>query len=248
MSIGETINKMFGGTPATHSQAPAQQQPAGQPIPPNAGATAPETPGTAANGAIPPTVDAPLDKYSDLWKNDPNAPKASDADLSVFGEVKGEDLLNAAGGIDFTKAVTPDILERIKAGGDAGVQATLEALNKVTQLNYAQSAHTTTKLIEQAISKARDQFTATLPAHIRSQGTEALIKENAVLSHPAAAPMVKGLVQQLQVKFPDASPAELTKQAEEYFLSFSQSIMGATTAATPQSKDDSIDWENWFKQ
>lgn len=248
MSIGETLNKIFGGTPAAQPQVPAQQQPAGQPIPPNAGATAPETSGTAANGAIPPNVDAPLDKYADLWKNDPNTPTPASADTSVFGEVNGEELLKAAGGIDFTKVVTPDILARIKEGGDTGIQATLEAINKVTQLNYAQSAHTTTKLIEQAITKAKDQFTATLPAHIRSQGTEALIKENAVLSHPAAAPMVKGLVQQLQVKFPEASPAELTKQAEEYFLSFSQSLMGTTSAAKTSSKDDSMDWEDWFKQ
>lgn len=248
MSIGETINKMFGGTPQVQAQAPAQQQPSGQPIPPSAGVTAPETSGTAANGVIPPTADAPLDKYSDLWKNDPEAANSADIDTSVFGNVNGEDLLKAAGGIDFTKVVTPDILARIQEGGDTGIQATLEAINKVTQLNYAQSAHTTTKLIEQAITKAKDQFTATLPAHIRSQGTDALIKQNAVLSHPAAAPMVAGLVQQLQVKFPEASPAELTKQAEEYFLSFSQSIMGATSAANSTSKEDSMDWENWFKQ
>lgn len=245
MSIGETINKMFGGAPA-QPQQPGQVMQPGTGIPATAGQTAPETSGTAANGVIP-AESAPLDKFNDLWKNEPKDPNAPPVDESVFGNVNGDDLLKAAGGIDFTKAVTPELLSRIKEGGDAGVQATLEAINKVTQLNYAQSAHTTTKLIEQAITKAKEQFQATLPSHIRNQGTADLIKENAALSHPAAAPMVQGLVHQLQLKYPDASPAELTKQAQDYFISFSQSMMGSVPAATPTTQEDKTDWENWFK-
>lgn len=246
MSIGTVIQQLFDGPGAAVTAQSVQAPTVGQPIPPNAGATAPETTGTAANGAIPPEGGAPLDKYTQLWETDPNVTKPNPSDATVFGEVKGEDLLAAANGIDFTKAITPDILEKIKAGGDAGVQATLEAINKVTQLNYAQSAHTTTKLIEQAISKARDQFTASLPEHIRAQSTDALIRENSALSHPAAAPLVNGLVQQLRTKYPNASPAELTKQAEDYFLEFSRTLTSNQPTATTTNKKDSMDWEAFF--
>lgn len=246
MSAGAFFNKVFGSD-ATHQPTPGVQVQPPAPGNPANNILAPETPTTAANGVIPPepSPTAPLDAFVDLWKNAPVDPNATVDDGTVFGKVNGDELLKAASQMDFTKVITPELQARIAAGGEDGVRANMEAMALVSRQTYAQASFATTKLIEQAISKNNARLESKLPSAIRNHSTESLIKENAVLSHPAAAPMVAGLVSQFQTKYPDASPAEIRQHAEAYFTQFAQSMLSSNQAATnPVSTD--TDWGKWM--
>jgi hypothetical protein len=250
---GQFFSNMFGKE-STHQGAtpPVQVNHPGTNLPATAGQLAPETPGMATNGVVPPNTDtsepnptAPLDAFTDIWKNAPIDPAAPVDDGTVFGKVNPDDLIKAASGMDFTKVITPELQARIAAGGEDGVRANMEAMALVTRQTYAQASFATTKLIEQAIAKNNARLESKLPNALRAHNTDSLMRENAVLSHPAAKPMVEGLVNQFQTKYPDASPAEIKRHAEDYFIQFSQSMINSQTAATTQANNDT-DWNKWF--
>lgn len=235
------LSSIFG--PST----PAQPQPGN--IPEGTTPSAPQLPNTAPNGTIPKQEEnktaAPLDEFKDLWKNDPNAnPNTNPANSDIFQNVNPDDLMKAASQIDFTKVVTPEIIQAIQAGGEEGTKALMQALNKTQQLGYAQSAHATTVLINKALKDARESFVAELPKHIRDRNASDLIKETPAYSHPAAAPLVESLVRQLQTKYPDASPKELTEMANKYVTQFADAVK---PNQKPEVKTDpKEDWDSFL--
>lgn len=239
------MQKVFGSTPPVQPAQPAQptmQVPPGTAIPPGGGQSSGDLGATAANGVIPPEA-APLDQFKDLWKDAPIDPAVAPVDTSIFGKVNGDDLMKAASSLDFTKTISPEILAAAKAGGEEGIAALMKAINSTAQFTYAQSAAATTKLIEQAIAKHTTQLQAGLPKALRQHATDDLIKGDPMLSHPAAKPVLDGIVAQLQVKFPDATPAQLKDQAEQYLVAFSQHTRAKTD---PQNdKVSSVKDEDW---
>jgi hypothetical protein len=247
------LSKLFGGqqpvaaapaTPALPGNMPAQNNnpaSANNPTAPASTVAATGTPDAPNVGATP----EGLDKFADMWNiPDDQKPKAPE---SAFAGVTPEALQQIAGKTDFSKVVTPEMMQAISAGGEQGVAATIQALNAVAQQTYAQSAGATMKLIDTALEKQRTQFQAELPNLIKQQTvTETLRNTNPIFNHPAAAPMLDTLQKQLQQKNPTATADQIRKQAEEYLVSFA-------SAATPQSaqqqqaanKLKEPDWSDW---
>ncbi len=243
MSLTSVISNIFGGN--ANTAAPAQQPtPATTPgnIPEGTTASDPQLSKTAPNGTVPeqPKTSAPLDEFTDIWKNEPTDPNAPVVDKSIFGKVNTEELMKAASNIDFTKVITPEMMQAIQAGGEAGTAALIQAVNKTQQLGYAQSTHATTILIEQAMAKAREQFIAELPTHIRDKNASDLIKETPAYAHPAAQPLIEAMVSRLQVKYPNATPRELTDMANKYVQGFATSVLPKKEAAKVAPNED---WE-----
>lgn len=242
------LSSIFGGG---NSSQPAPVNPVPQPgnIPEGTTSSAPQLPNTAPNGAVPKQEEnkttAPLDEFKDLWKNDATDPaKQNPANSDIFQNVNPDDLMKAASQIDFTKVVTPEIIQAIQAGGEEGTKALLQALNKTQQLGYAQSAHATTVLINKALKDARESFMSELPKHIRDRNASDLIKETPAYSHPAAAPLVESLVKQMQIKYPDASPKELTDMANKYVTQFADAMKpNQKQSETTSTKED---WDSFL--
>ena len=253
MSLMDTI---FGPANVT-AQSVSSNQPANQPvvpvgtqIPPEGGKPAAATPGTAPNGVIPPNTAtetkpaAPLDGFADLWKTVENK---NLEDSRIFGDMDGNKLLEASKAHNFTKDITPEELAAIAAGGEGAQAAMLQIINKAQQRGHATSAHTTALLIEKAIEKASERFAASIPKHIRNHNTNSLIQDNPAFSHPAAKPMIDGLVNQLQVSYPDASPTQLQDMAKQFLTGFAKQITDGTTAQVETKVPAGEDWETYFK-
>jgi hypothetical protein len=258
------IMDMFSGIlssanpPAPAAQPTGQGQNTGAPTPGNLPANAPTTgataAGTAANGALPTagvgdTTPAPFDTFKDLWQTVPVDP-AAPANKGVFGDLDPKRFMEAAGKIDFSKAVTADQLTAISAGGDAAMQAFAAAMNNVAQGVYAQSAFATTKIVEQALSRSKESFMAELPGHIKKQTvTDSLRQENPVFSNPAVQPIIAALESQLTLKHPNATAPEITALAKQYVEAFGTAV--APKPQTPQgstnTKND-VDWDKFMFQ
>ena len=232
------------GTPATPGNIPQGA--------PNTGVT---TPGTAPNGQVPATVTdptgtsaTPFDSFQDLWKNDPVDPNA--AAPGVFGKVDPQKFMEAAGKIDFSKAVTPEMLQAISTGGDAAMNAFATAMNKVAQGVYAQSAFATTKIVEQALSKSKESFMAELPQHIKKQTvTDSLRAENPIFSNPAVQPIISALEAQMTVKYPHATAPEITQMAKQYVEALGTSFAPkpvVTEADAAKAKKGEMDWSTFL--
>ena len=257
MSIFSTL---FGGgtpapaTPAAATPAPATAQPgANQPgqIPPATTAATNATPGTAPNGVIPEgataTPASPLDQFNDLWK-----PSENNGEPQPLINVDPKALADAAKKTDFTKMISPEQLSAIGQGGEAAVQAFAQAMNSVAQGVYAQSAFATTKIVQQAVNKAREQFQAELPAHVKKLNvSENLRGENPAFAHPAASPILGALEIQLTQKHPNASAGEITQMAKQYLETFAGAINAPKAAAEAEAtrkaaNSKETDWNSFL--
>jgi len=236
MSIFSTL---FGGgntQPAAQPAAQPQNTGAGQPgnIPQQASQTPASSNGTAPNGVVPAGTPeagsgtaAPLDQFKDIWQ-----PSDNKNENQPLINVDPKSLAEAAKKTDFTKMISPEQLSAIGQGGEAAVQAFAQAMNQVAQGVYAQSAFATTKIVESAVNKAREQFQAEIPAHVkRLTVSESLQSENPAFSHPAASPILGAIQAQLAQKHPNASSSELTGMAKQYLEQFANVVSAPQKAA-----------------
>ena len=106
-------------------------------------------------------------------------------------------------------------------------------------------------MVEQAVAKAREQFNADIPAHVKKlQVSDTLRQENPVFNHPAASPILGAIESQLTVKYPNASASEITTMAKQYLEGFATAVTApaaakaATAAAAVKAKSET-DWSNF---
>lgn len=253
MSIFSTI---FGGAqaPAAPAAQPAQNSGAGQPgnIPPQATQNTAQSQNTAPNGVVPEQGNQPqnaepasqLDQFSQLWQpnENPNEPQP-------LIKVDPKSLAEAARKTDFTKMITPDQMQAIATGGEGAVQAFAAAMNQVAQGVYAQSAFAATKIVEQAVSKAQERFSAEIPNHVKKlQVSESLRGENPALNHPAASPILGAIESQLTMKHPNASSGEITKMAKQYLEQFASAVNAPAQQQQQQQqkKSQDFDWNSFL--
>jgi hypothetical protein len=159
--------------------------------------------------------------------------------------VKPEDIMASASKIDFAKVVKPEVLQAIQAGGDGAVAALAQALNATSQAVFANSSLAATKLIDKAMGDNQAKLDSMIDAKFRQLSFSNNLREtNPILNHPAAAPMVAMLETQFASKYPNASTAELTKMAQEYFTQTFTAI-SAKPETSPQGaapKAAEMDW------
>lgn len=259
MSIGSVMSALFGGAqpaaqsaPNTQQQQqaqpsqpgnfPATQNPAMQSDPANVNAPAAATQAANASGAEP----QGLDKFNDLWT--PVQSPAGAAPEPLIN-VKPEQMMEVAKKIDFTKVMNPEQLQAVAQGGQGAVAAMAQIMNTVAQTVYAQNMNATKAMVEQAVQKTQDQMRSELPQHIKLQTvSESIRGDNPAFNHPAAAPIMGALQQQLTVKYPNASAAEIANLAKDYMSGFANALTPKaqnTQTQAQQQSAGSFDWDSW---
>lgn len=248
-------------------RSPPPQPPQLQP--PGPGGSVAPSPGTAANGVTPgsqqPQQDpnaqnpnqqkapeSPLKQFEGLWEPNKDAsgnPIQTPAPQSPVTPLDPAKLQEAVKGLDFTKVVSPDVMQKISAGGQEATGAFASAMNSVAQAVFSQSAIATNKIVENALEKQAEQFSKRLPELVRQHAvTENLRQENPIFANPAVGPIIEGLKSQLATKFPNATSAELTAQAKSYLeaigTSFAPAVKGdsGSSAGTKKKAAESMDW------
>jgi hypothetical protein len=136
-------------------------------------------------------------------------------------------IMQAAKGVDFSKAITPEALTNA-AKGDPSALA--QVVNEAAQAGFAQSSVATAKIVEAALARqAQDFQDKYIPEVLRRERiNNALTADNPLFSNPAVAPMMEMLKSQMATKYPTASAAEVKAKAEEYMTGFASEIAKAT--------------------
>jgi hypothetical protein len=218
-----------------------------------------------ANGVVPPQKPedldpnkaksqepkTPLEPYEKLWE--PPNDKEDDDSAPLSFNVDPQKMMEAAGKVDFSRVVTPEVLQKIAAGGEEGVRASLAAMNVMAQTVYGQSAMATTKIVEHAVARAEEKFLEKIPSLLKSQTIEANLREaNPMFSNPAVVPIIEGLKTQLVLKHPNATSTELTRMAQDYFLRVSEAFTPTKKPENDSARKgrmtgkDGEDWEKFF--
>jgi len=253
------LANLFGNaTPATSAippVAPTGVANPGQPLPGTAASNQ-----TANNGTVPAgaaqtgnpgnTGDSsasPLAKFEDVWKTPDTA--TNDQTGGMFANLDPAKLLESARKVDFSKAVTPETLSAITAGGPEAAQALVTALNAVAQQGYAQSAMATAKIVDQALQEQAKNFQRDLPNQVkRFSVSENMAATNPLLSNPAVQPMAEALKEMLIRKNPNATAAEINTQIGDYFSTLGSAFAPkpAETPAQKQARANEVDWSSFL--
>lgn len=192
-------------------------------------------PAAFGDGAPNPEEDkSPLAGFVDLWQTD--AGSKADLNKPVTFDLDPTKLAEAAKGLDFTKAVKPELAEKALKGDAA---ALAEILNSVSQSSFVQSASMSAKLIEAALKQQATAFKAALPSLIKKQNVNESLRsgENAeFLSHPSVQPLVELLEMQMTEKYPKASASQISDNVKKYLLGFGEIASGRAAQALKESK------------
>lgn len=223
-----------GAGPASKQQAPAnpganpaamisgdqqqQQQPAG-------GAT-----GDGQKSA--------LDAFAELLKpkQDPNAkamPGLADPILAPLDPVK---LQQSVANTNFAASIDPQVLQKA-ASGDA--QALMEAINTASRDAFLTATQLSHQLSEHASREAATRLDGSLDRRIRSHQIRTQNIDNPVLQHPAAAPLVNAVKAQIAAANPSMPATEVTRKAEEYFLTFADQLTAPQRQAAQAAQEAS---------
>jgi proteasome lid subunit RPN8/RPN11 len=249
------FNNLFGSAqpqqpaPAPAPAPAAQQQqsqaapPGNIPAQPNNGTQ--QSANTAPNGVVPEQPaqpESPLDQFKDIWQpvenqSDPNAPLLN---------VDPKKLAEASRKTNFAGMINPQLMEQIQQGGPEATKAFAAAMNQVAQGVYAQSAFATSKIVEAAVSKAKQQLIAEMPQQFkRQQVSDTLRSENPVFNHPAASPILSAVERQLSMKFPNAPASEISGMAKQYLQNFAGAISPQQVQESRTAGKRDEDWSNF---
>lgn len=240
----QTLAQMF--TTPTPPPAPAPAMANGMPVvPPNPANPANPTVPANANPA-PAEPKAPMADFQDLFKIDPKSKPAAPEPILTIDPAAISD---AASKVDFRQAITPEVMARVKAGGEDGFAAMLEAMNGMAQQTFAKAAQTAAHVAQEAAKRSQEQLRKEFPNAVRNHNLRSSFQENPALSNPAVAPLVAYTTAQFQTKFPKASESELRKMVSDYFdqageLFASGNADPAKNTPAPFS-DKSYDFSNW---
>jgi len=222
---------------------PSAPAPAPTPAPAATNAPAPADP--FALPAAQPENKSPEPEFTKLWDPiaapaaDPNAPKAPTQ------EDKMKSTIEAARQIDFTKVIPADTMAKIAAGGPEAQTAFAEAINLVNQATYAQSSFAATQMVEQAIATARQEFQKEIPSIIRQHNIHDTLRgEDARYKDPEIAPLLKAIDQQITLKFPDATAAQISTMRSQYLDRVTGKI-NPKSDPTPTKDPRNGDVEDW---
>jgi hypothetical protein len=194
----------------------------------------------------------PLSEFSGLWENTPEELAAQDTSLNF--NITPEQLATISDKLDFSSVVTPELRQRIAAGGEDAMAASMEMQNLVARAVYQQNALATTKLVEAAHARSQATIGAQIDQRFKAMGlAENTAINNPALTNPAVAPIVKNVQQQILQKFPQATSQEIQAKTNEYLNELGKALNPAVAkqAAAPQVRgvipqQQETDWASYF--
>lgn len=243
------FQNMFGGNSAAAQQQQAQPgnipQGAGAVDPNNTTLPAGTTQQQQQQQQTPVNNESasPLAGFEDLWKTVESKEAPQNNNLLALDP---KQVMESAKKANFQSFVTPDLMEKINAGGTEAQVAMMQAMNSMAQGVFAQAIMATSKLTETALSKNNDRLMGELPNQFKKLSVQDNLRsQNEVFNNPAVAPIISALEQQLVTKYPNASQAEITKLAQNYIEGLGQ-VFSPKQQAEQTKQTQETDWNSFL--
>jgi hypothetical protein len=221
---------VFGSLMEAFRNSPSAPTPANNPnnmsVPGNIPANGPNNDPLAFNNPqatpAPTAAPAPMADFAKLWEPkavDPNAPGP------IKFNIDPAEVQKAAQSLDFTKAVTPQLMETIGKGGADAQAAMMTAMNAMLQSAVSQMSIANASTTERALAMQYDNTIKGIPDLVRQQSAKDLMMtDNPLASNPATKPLFDQISSQFATSFPGATPAEINAKAREYMVNMGKEI------------------------
>jgi len=194
------------------------------------------------DAALAKAAESPLDKFSEVFKMD-----AKEGETPPLFNIDPIKLTEQASKTNFTNAIPQEILAKIEAGGKEGVIAMMSAINNVAQTNYAQSTLVAAKLVEHATEKQRKYYEeVAIPNLVRQLGIQqTMMDDNPALNHPAVAPVMEAVRENLAKQHPDSSQKEIAAMTKDFMSAFANAV-NPPKGTTQQPGKKETDWSTFL--
>lgn len=201
-------------------------------------------PATMVNGAQAPAggPENPLDAFSNMFaprKVDPKAPVQPTLRDPILGALDPAAFQQQVQQANFAAAIPQETMQKAMAGDAAAFG---EAINVAAREAFAAAAKLSHGLVEHGSRTAAERVEQGLDSKVRNHLIRTQNVDNAILNHPAVAPLVGGVKAQIAASNPQLSAQDVVNKTAEYFQtfaqSFSQSVAPAPAAPTGPKEVD----------
>ena len=230
---------MFTAKPVETPATPTPATPGN--IPANVDPNTPAAPGNPAAPVVPAIPDSPLDQFKTLWEPIPTKEGDIPSGPVPLDPVKLQEIVSKA---DFTKALNPENIAAITAGGEGASKAFIDSLNLVAQQVLMQSTMAANQMTEHAISAALANQATAIPNMIKAQSLSSNLNSNPIFTNPAVTPIMEAVKAQLLAKNPDATAAQLTEMTQNFVTVLGEAF--TPKVAAPESAD-TVDWGKFLQ-
>lgn len=210
--------------------------------------------GTAAAAkpaeATPDPLNSHLDAMSKVWQTPTDAEgKPIAAQLDPLSQklfnFKPEDVTKAAGQLDFTASINPELFSKVAAGGDDAVAAMKEIINGAVRSSFIAGTLNTGNLLNDGFGRHSKNIDAALPDRIKNYEVASRTTDDPVLGHAAVQPFLHSMKAMIRATKPNLSAAEVQAEAETYVQGLGMAVNMKQQAAT--GKKAEAEETNWMK-
>ena len=240
------LQNFFGAAGAANpaAQTQQQQQPAGQP--PAGGQAAPEGQQQQQQQQTAPA--SPLDAFAGLWQTQQQQQKVDplSAEVIPMGAEQLQALQQRVSTVNFLSGVKPESIAAALGGDQA---AFVSVLNSAVQAAMLQSVRVNNTMLNAAVNQRTADIMKALPGNVQQALTSNQLRQDLpIFNHPAAAPMLAALEQNLLTNQPGITPAQASQVARDYLQNFAAELNGGSSKTqTPSSNSPAgIDWSKMF--
>ena len=242
MSFLQTFFGAGAANPAGQTQQ--QQQPVGQS--PAGGQPAPEGQQQQQQQQTAPA--SPLDAFAGLWQTQQQQQKADPLSSEVIpmGADQLQALQQRVSTVNFLSGVKPESIAAA-LGGDQAAFASV--INSAVQAAMLQSVRVNNTMLNAAVNQRTADIMKALPGNVQQALTSNQLRQDLpIFNHPAAAPMLAALEQNLLTNQPGITPAQASQVARDYLQNFAAELNGGNskTQATSTNSPAGIDWSKMF--
>ena len=239
------LQNFFGAGAANPAgQTQQQQQPAGQL--PAGGQAAPEGQQQQQQQQNAPA--SPLDAFAGLWQTQQQQQKADplSAEVIPMGADQLQALQQRVSSVNFLSGVKPESIAAALGGDQA---AFMSVINSAVQAAMLQSVRVNNTMLNAAMNQRTADIMKALPSNVQQALTSNQLRQDLpIFNHPAAAPMLAALEQNLLTNQPGITPAQASQVARDYLQNFAAEFNGGSskTQATSTNSPAGIDWSKMF--
>lgn len=188
----------------------------------------------------------PNDIYAEIWKQEPQQQMGSKNLFNTDPEKFGA----AVNGMDFTKSVPKELMEKVLAGDS---QALMAVINRVGQNAFSTATISSREMIEHANKQQGGSMEKQIQEAVRSAlASQNLSKRNENFSDPTVAPLLQEISGRLRAKYPEATADELSEHSEKMLMMIAQKIVSGSPEEKARQKQQQevkksevFDWDMW---
>ena len=148
--------------------------------------------------------------------------------------------------VNFLSGVKPESVAAALGGDQA---AFMSVINSAVQAAMLQSVRVNNTMLNAAVNQRTQEIMKALPSNVQQALTANQLRQDLpIFNHPAAAPVLAALEQNLTLNQPGITPAQATQVAKSYLQNFFAEFSGTNPNQQQQATTTpaGIDWSKMF--